>query len=147
MRPTILVDVLAFLIQQYRKVPVTDDSLHNHGLSYIDQLYFDLDLGTGRPFRRNDFAALTSLADDVKAWDSMVKKRVGLADAPIRPRTRARPTHLEEPARPSQNERRHVGRSPIRSTNLIRSYCRQLVLSSEDQALRESARARLLTDY
>lgn len=147
-RPTLLVELLNFLVQQYREVVQSAVAPQNNGFAYIQQLYEDLDIGTGRPFKRNDFSAITTLADNVIAWDSMIKKRVEQvnAPAPIRPRARARKP-LRTPAQPSQNMRRHAGRSPIRNTQAIRTFCRKLLLSPEDQELRDSARAQLTTDF
>ena len=113
-------------------------------------MYNDLDLGTGKTFRRHDFAAITKLADDVKAWTSMIDKRIKAvnAPAPVRPRVqRMRPSAS---VRAQVNARRHEGRSPIRSAApKLRSLCRQLapVLTEQEQELRRSARARLAEDF
>jgi hypothetical protein len=137
-QPSVLVDTLEYLVQQYREVIGKDGSAadnQKNGFGYIKQLYNDLDIGTGKTFRRHDFAAITKLADDVKAWTSMIDKRIRAvnAPAPVRPRVQR--------MQPSATVRS--------ATTKLRSLCRQLapVLTEQEQEARRSVRARLTEDF
>jgi hypothetical protein len=151
--PSVMVDTLEYLVQQYREVIGKDGSAadnQKNGFGYIKQLYNDLDIGTGKTFRRHDFAAITKLADDVKAWTSMIDKRIRAVNAPAPVRPRVQRMQPSATVRAQVNARRHEGRAPCRSaTTKLRSLCRQLapVLTEQEQEARRSVRARLTEDF
>jgi hypothetical protein len=93
-------------------------SITPSGFEYIDQIYQDLDVGTGKRFPRNSWKSITQLADDPKAWAAMATKAVAAYPRPEplvpRRKPKVKPTSIAAPKSP-RNAAKHLGRTPPKS--------------------------------
>ena len=117
------------------------------GFDYIEQLYNDLDQGQramDRPtFQRNNWKAITTLADNVSDWKAMVWAAVAAIKppAPLLEPSIIRKRKRRAAARKEANHQSHEGRSPIRrQRNKPREPSQGLVLTPFGERVKDRQR-------